>query len=113
MPDENTAPQLSHIAGSGNVISFLMDLLLIRLIRIRCGLLFSYTPIKPDAYQLLTSRAIFSIGCSPFDGYTSSLFQLSDACRPAPGPDALIVRRALSERSELVRPSIVSVRPIR
>jgi hypothetical protein len=32
----------------------------------------------------------------------NSLF-LPDACRPAPGTDALITWRALSERSELVR----------
>ncbi len=41
----------------------------------------------------------------------SSLSYLFDACRPAPGPDALIIRRALSERSELVRPPLSCVRP--
>jgi hypothetical protein len=37
---------------------------------------------------------------------------MSDACWLAPGLDARIVTRALSERSELVRALKVGVRPI-
>ncbi len=37
---------------------------------------------------------------------------LSDACRPALGSDAFSIWRALSERSELVRPPLSGVRPI-
>ena len=36
----------------------------------------------------------------------------SDACRLAPGRDALISWRALYERSELVRPPKAGVRPL-
>jgi hypothetical protein len=37
---------------------------------------------------------------------------LTDACRPAPRADALIICRALSERSVLVRTPVVRVRLI-
>jgi hypothetical protein len=43
---------------------------------------------------------------------TPLLLPMFDACRSAPGTDALIIRRALSERSELDRLPMVSVRPI-
>jgi hypothetical protein len=46
--------------------------------------------------------------------WVTEMFKLpwSDACRLAPGMDALISWRALSERSELVRPPQAGVRPL-
>ncbi|MDH3771724.1 MAG: hypothetical protein OET79_12185, partial [Nitrospirota bacterium] len=46
------------------------------------------------------------------NGVPLSPLNLSDACRPARGADALIIGRALFEQSELVRPSVICVRPI-